>query len=351
MNIDGTAYVLALLTSALLSSAVTWVGLSIKYDEKLEVISRDMDLYCKKGGVDPSPRSMSETPTFNEGLSPKVIPNRPAREKGSSEDFGPPIAAATDASARVLEMYNLLEKRMAAVETKADRGRSLELSPFTMDDGWWVADDVMFLFPKGVVIGNKMEAKDCTYGTSVLSVDADGNNCPEGAGSVTFGYANSAKQNYSTVTGGSQNKAEGLYSSIVGGLKNSAIGENSAVHGGRENEADGIYGSVTGGRFNKAMGEYTTVLGGYDNVATGHSSTASGGILNKAEGEDSSVMGGIRNKANGRYATIGGGQSNSADGTSSSISGGKKNTAKAKFTSISGGSGNQATKQYESILG
>jgi len=349
MKIDGTSYALALLASALLSSTMTWVGISMKYDKKFEAISRDMDLCFNEGGAAPLSRSRSKSPAFETASSPRAIPSRPAREEESSRDFELPIAAATDASARILEIHDLLEKRMNAVEAKVDGGRLLQQLPFTMDDGWWVADDVMFLFPKGIVIGNKMEAADCTYGTSVLSVDADGNNCPEGDGSVTFGSANSAKEDYSTVTGGTQNEAEGLYSSVTGGSQNSAIGPYSTIHGGADNKAEGLNGCVTGGRFNKAEGEYATISGGYDNIARGQTSTVSGGILNKAEGEDSSITGGLRNKTTGRYSTISGGGSNTADGKFASISGGKKNIANGMATSILGGSEKQANKNYATI--
>merc|ERR1711957_150970 len=92
-------------------------------------------------------------------------------------------------------------------------------SPFTCTNGWCTSkDNNYFQFSKGIVIGQKAVDEDCIYGDGILSVDANGSNCPSGQSSVTFGTNNKASSGYSSVSGGSGNEASGVRSSILGGL-------------------------------------------------------------------------------------------------------------------------------------
>ena len=111
MKIDGTSYALALLVSALLSSTMMWVGIFMIYDKKFEVMPRDMDLYFNKGGAAPLPIILSKSPAFETASPPRATPGIPAREEESSRDFEPLIAALTDESTRILEIYGKEEHR------------------------------------------------------------------------------------------------------------------------------------------------------------------------------------------------------------------------------------------------
>ena len=73
-------------------------------------------------------------------------------------------------------------------------------SPFTCDGSWCTSNEHFFLFPKGIVVGQRN--RNCNYGDSVLSVDRNEDNCPSGKGSVTFGVSNTASDDYASVTGG-----------------------------------------------------------------------------------------------------------------------------------------------------
>ena len=121
-------------------------------------------------------------------------------------------------------------------------------SPFTCDGSWCTSKEHFFLFPKGIVVGQRN--RNCNYGDSVLSVDRNGDNCPSGNGSVTFGVSNTASDDYASVTGGLYNTANGQYASVTGGLFNEASGVYSSVNGGKYNNANGGGSSVPGGYFN-----------------------------------------------------------------------------------------------------
>merc|ERR1711957_1056422 len=103
-------------------------------------------------------------------------------------------------------------------------------SPFTCADGWCTSkDDNYFQFSKGIVIGTKAPDEDCIYGDGILSVDANGSNCPSGKASVTFGVDNKAIGLGSTISGGSQNIASGEWSSVSGGSGNVASGKETSI--------------------------------------------------------------------------------------------------------------------------
>ena len=93
---------------------------------------------------------------------------------------------------------------------------------FDCEDEWCTSHDKYFLFPKGVVIGGYNSK--CEYGDAILSVDlgnnGNGRNCPEGDGSVTFGFRNEAIGIRSTILGGQKNKVRGDMSTNVGGYGN-----------------------------------------------------------------------------------------------------------------------------------
>lgn len=190
--------------------------------------------------------------------------------------------------------------------------------PFTKneDDDWVTKDaDSLFIFEKGIVIGKKNTGENtakCNYGSSILSVDSEGVNCPSGDGSVTFGYMNTASAGYSAV---------------VGGYKNAVSG----------NAASGIASSISGGGFNTVSGHYSSISGGKNNVVYGDYSSISGGGVNVAAGEFASVSGGVRNAVNGEYSSISGGGINAVSGTGGSISGGARNEVKGDWGSILGG--------------
>ena len=137
--------------------------------------------------------------------------------------------------------------------TAAAASRNLEDSPFTCADGYCQAQDTnYFIFPKGIIIGQKVKDEACEYGTGILSVDFLGTNCPSGNGAVTFGGSATASAESATVTGGYENTANNTYASVSGGSYNFASGNTSSVLGGTENEANDIYSAVSGGYFNVA---------------------------------------------------------------------------------------------------
>jgi len=157
------------------------------------------------------------------------------------------------------ETILLLKKELVDIRSlvsEAKRGRRLvtEDSPFTCDGSWCTADpDKYYLFPKGIVIGQKNEA--ClSYGDAILSVDNEGSNCPSGKGSVTFG---------------TDNKASGLNSIILGGTNNIASGYLSHIVGARDSEASGRRAGLYSGWMNKALGTMSVVIGGQANEASG----------------------------------------------------------------------------------
>merc|ERR1712232_1500028 len=125
------------------------------------------------------------------------------------------------------------------------------------------AQEKIFTFPKSLVIGAKN--KNCIYGNATLSVDfgksGQGKNCPEGKGSVAFGFKNTASGDFSAVLGGggASNVAESKHSAVTGGQKNLASGIYSAIMAGKKNEAAGKFSSVTGGLSNKPTDLYGEV--------------------------------------------------------------------------------------------
>jgi len=150
--------------------------------------------------------------------------------------------------------------------------RTLQDMPFSKVGEDWVADPAaLFVFKRGVIIGNKNEA--CAYGRAILSVDADynvsGSNCPSGDGSVTFGMQNEASERWSSVLGGLSNQARGRYASVLGGVRNEAIGFSSVVLGGHSNQAIGVGTSISGGLQNTCDGSYNSILGGFEQELSG----------------------------------------------------------------------------------
>jgi len=304
------------LTVIVVSVAGSWTGLSVKYDRKLAVLSDKFETCaCSKGEVDPT----SDSALLSQ------------------------VAEATKLSTQSLETSKRVERRL-----DADTGtkQSNEDSPFTKDgDGWWVAPPgAMFLFPAGIsgggiVIGQKNE--DCNYGDAFLSVDGEGENCPSGYNSVTFGRGNLATGRHSSVTGGGWNTASGNYASITAGNYNTASGGYSSTTGGAYNTAKGDYSSISGGLGNnaEAKGEYSSITGGTSNTASGKCSSITGGKdnSNTASGYASSITGGHENKASGVYTSITGGSRNQAQGNMASVSGGFRNSSKGKYASVLGG--------------
>jgi len=179
--------------------------------------------------------------------------------------------------------------------TSAPKSRSLKNSPFSCnDDGWCTASDHYFLFPRGIVVGQKNS--ECVYGKGVFSVDAEyggtAKNCPSGDGSVTFGRGNIASGFKSTVTGGVQNIASGKYAMVSGGYSNIANEYGSSVFGGEYNEANGSSSSVFGGNSNDANGYISSTFAGRSNSANGFASSAVGGEDTIAHEAHSTVIGG-----------------------------------------------------------
>ena len=141
-----------------------------------------------------------------------------------------------------------LAKQVSATSSAPDTPRSLAAfpneSPFTCDDKWCTAEkDKYFFFRKGIVIGGKNT--DCEYGDGILSVDKynprtqTGSNCPQGAGSVTFGQLNTALGASAVVSGGLSNVAFEYFSTVSGGELNNATGYQSSISGGYGNIVTG----------------------------------------------------------------------------------------------------------------
>uniref|UniRef100_A0A7S1FTJ0 Peptidase S74 domain-containing protein n=2 Tax=Corethron hystrix TaxID=216773 RepID=A0A7S1FTJ0_9STRA len=225
-------------------------------------------------------------------------------------------------------------------------------TPFTRDGGgWWVADDAMFRFPKGIVVGVKNPR--CTYGEATLSVNGLRHilaNCPEGVGSVTFGHENTASGENSSVLGGKGNIASGITASVLAGFRNTAVGDFSTVSGGSANHATGIKSTVSGGLKNHATTSNTSVSGGEKNNAIGMAASVSGGFRNTAKGGHASTTGGSYNDANGRYSSVTGGLDNTVDGYGSSIAGGYKNRAVAQRSIVVGNRLKKALKAFDVIF-
>jgi len=260
--------------------------------------------------------------------------------------------------------------------------------PFTRIDSDWVADpNALFVFKKGVVIGNKNPV--CEYGAATLSVDVGstdenndriGMNCPSGPGSVTFGRQNMASGSYSSVLGGSGNKASGTASSVLSGKRNMAIGNSSSVSGGNSNQAINSSSSILGGvqaevPFTKVDSDWIAdpnaffvfekgVIIGYKNpdceygsaslsVDVGSNSWGGNpnGIGTNCPSGRGSVTFGYKNIASGPYSSVPGGGISEASGSMSSVLGGNNNKAIGPASSVSGGSYNQATKNFSSVLG
>jgi len=239
----------------LISVVASWTGLSIKYDQKLDALSNQIDACAYPKGEASLARNSEDA---NSALLSQ-------------------IAEATKISTRSLETSERIERRLDA-ETGA--GLSNEESPFTKDGDWWVAaGDAMFLIPGGIVVGNRNEG--CTYGRGVLSVDngswSGDHNCPSGSGSVTFGSGNKAIGPSTSVTGGYGNIAEEQGSSVSGGNRNKTVGQQSSISGGDGNTAIGVFSTITGGMNNKANKICSSITGGIRNRADGKFSTILGG--------------------------------------------------------------------------
>ena len=133
-----------------------------------------------------------------------------------------------------------------------------------------------------LIIGKRNNA--CRYGDATLSVDANGSNCPEGRGSVTFGTKNKASGKHSSVLGGEENTASGAAASVLGGRNNTAGGSAAVVGGGSENIANGYSSSIVGGERNiigdkdspNASGSRSSILGGRHGMVTGEFSILTG---------------------------------------------------------------------------
>jgi len=263
-----------------------------------------------------------------------------------------------------------------------------QLGPFVKDEeGWWVAEEAMFRFPKGIVIGARNTF--CNYGEGTLSVNypeslfSTEGNCPEGKGSVVFGQANTASGKYSSVLGGYENTASGDYSVVSGGSENYASGDYSSVSGGYDNVASSEYSSVFGGEtvikqelessilsvipFTQDAGGWWVadkkmfrfpqgvVVGAKSSTCTyGEATLSVNGEeedeANCPEGEGS-VTFGRSNTASSDYSSVLGGYGNTASGSYSSVSGGSGNTASGDYSSVSGGSNNHASSTHASIYG
>jgi len=268
--------------------------------------------------------------------------------------------------------------------TAAASSRNLETSPFTCTDNVCTAENKLFQFPKGVVIG-KLNIT-CPYGTASLSVDLEGTNCPGGDNSVTFGKSNSveATGSFSSITGGLNNEVKGSFSSITGGQDNKVTGKYSLVSGGWKNKVSGERSSILGGKkqtVKSAAKFYPTtkssdspficesgwctsvnkhflfpegIVIGMKDVKKCEYGTASLTVdldgTNCASG-DGAVAFGNHNIAKHDHTTVTGGKFNTASGQFSSISGGHNNFATGKYSSISGGMSNQAIGTLSSILG
>ena len=118
-------------------------------------------------------------------------------------------------SCRLKESRSIRIPRYPKESTSSEDG----IFPFTCADGWCTSkDNNYFQFSKGITIGQKAADEDCMYGDSILSVDANGSNCPSGQSSVTFGTNNKASGTYSSVSGEAGNEASRVRSSILGGI-------------------------------------------------------------------------------------------------------------------------------------
>jgi len=279
-------------------------------------------------------------------------------------------------------------RKLLSPSEEQDQRRLNEESPFTCDGSWCTADsNKHFHFPKGVLIGTKNDS--CSYGSSMLSVDHLGSNCPSSPGTVTFGFNNAASGSRSMVLGGYDNVASGPDSFIIGARDSEASGTSrSSVIGGWMNKASGGAGNmVIGGQSSEASGSqdalvinsvqafataqnaivfgswrskaravYSTIVGGILNeihpIDTSSFSTIVGGYMNEIrESRYGSVFGGYKNGVYGQYATVTGGYNNTSTGDYSSVSGGSKNKAIGDYSSVSGGTQNKARGDYSSILG
>uniref|UniRef100_A0A7S1B3K5 Uncharacterized protein n=1 Tax=Corethron hystrix TaxID=216773 RepID=A0A7S1B3K5_9STRA len=107
------------------------------------------------------------------------------------------------------EVLQEIEKTRNLINVPQSPDSTAAMGPFSRDGDWYVANTAMFHFPIGIVVGERNSK--CEYGNAVLSVDEEGNNCPSGDGSVTFGHENTASGSFSSVTGGISNTASGAF--------------------------------------------------------------------------------------------------------------------------------------------
>jgi hypothetical protein len=68
-------------------------------------------------------------------------------------------------------------------------------------------------------------------------------------GTISGGYGNTAKANYTTVGGGQFNKAVNGFTTIGGGTQNATYGNWAAIGGGGQNQANGAYSAIAGGHY------------------------------------------------------------------------------------------------------
>jgi hypothetical protein len=200
------------------------------------------------------------------------------------------------------------------------------------------------------------------YGTADSTHVSLGVACSTGASgqnrkycTVSGGFRNIARDNWTTLGGGYVNLAAGSYATVSGGGLNQTYGDGAAIGGGWLNSVNGLYGTIGGGELNSAYGNNSTVGGGEEDTAYSTFSGVSSGFFNIAGHVSADtaayVGGGIYNCATAKYATIGGGQQNSAGGSGATIAGGIDNSATVAGSTIGGGSLNVASATYATVGG
>ncbi len=210
---------------------------------------------------------------------------------------------------------------------------------------WTVSDSVLYTNGLwGLARGN---AGNVLYGDSIYTMVNLGAEC-------TTGKTGEDKK-YNTISGGYQNTARENFTSIGGGELNFAKNPYSIVCGGKGNTASGWYSHIGGGDSNTAYDTYSSIVSGYHNFSNGHGNIIGNGGENYTSELYSLIGTGVRDSVFSCYsAVLSGGYNiagNEATDTSAFVGSGFNNRALSKFSIIGGGRANLVEGDYSAILG
>jgi hypothetical protein len=216
----------------------------------------------------------------------------------------------------------------------------------TGGSGYWTVSDSV-LYTNGLWGLARGNAGNVLYGDSIYTMVNLGAEC-------TTGKTGEDKK-YNTISGGYQNTARENFTSIGGGELNFAKNPYSSVCGGKGNTASGWYSHIGGGDSNTAYDTYSSIVSGYHNFSNGHGNIIGNGGENYTSELYSLIGTGVRDSVFSCYsAVLSGGYNiagNEATDTSAFVGSGFNNRALSKFSIIGGGRANLVEGDYSAILG